>query len=897
MTTDRHIFSHLNTFLLIGGIVGAFLFITLLPRIHPDAASKDLVSREEAIERAIEFVESKEFGSDSYLWTAHLRREHRILDTLSRLYTSQEIHQQLESGSLEQLPVYYWLVEGESDLPQDEEAYNTLRVRLSSQGEPWGFYHSDPSGPSGDRDAIAYMMRQIPDSLRKRLPATPDSLLQASPVFMLRPPGLSRGNPPPPPLNSPDNRPGFALSRTDAISLASFHLENTLFSQYDLVIDSVYRPVGVQIDMARVEVSGMIDSPAMEFNADLDLHASGVLASMNATFAPEDESSEANESDSSLSFDFSFNSLPAYLKIISYIVLVVLSLILFVRRLSAHLIDVKSAIQDAIWGALFIGGLVANQAGWDMIQDSESIWTGLLFGGLITLISASIAAFFFFMLSCGTDSISRFIWPDKLATLSMSRNLQFRNIPMGRAIIHGVCIAGILLGIQTLYLFLPGISIEYTETLDTFLSEKAFSPIAMVISENGGFTMLYAMFVLLGVGALVYVRGKKMALCLSAITLTFMLLQLGPIDLEPSFLQWPISACIGFVLAVSFHRFDYLTSFMALFVFASTWELAPGWLLPASGFTADIWIGLGLLAGCVLVGFIGLYSGKDASDADRFVPTYLKEIAKQERLKSELDIATQVQASLLPHTMPVMPGLDLAAMCLPAQEVGGDYFDFIRLDDDRMAMIIGDVSGKGIQAAFYMTLTKGFIRAICRDEASPSRLLTRVNQLFCENAPRGTFISLIYGIFDTAKDTFTFARAGHDPVVFRAMDDSLALLTPPGIAIGLTPTQTFETNIKDEIVSLSIGDLLIFYTDGVTEAVNSRKEQFGSDRLIDMVQNVDSLRASMVLQNLAQRVQMFVQATARHDDMTLIVARWSEKHIEIEPQSNPPTQSTHESYG
>ena len=125
------------------------------------------------------------------------------------------------------------------------------------------------------------------------------------------------------------------------------------------------------------------------------------------------------------------------------------------------------------------------------------------------------------------------------------------------------------------------------------------------------------------------------------------------------------------------------------------------------------------------------------------MPSYIQELAQEERMKGELEIAYEVQASFLPRRMPMVEGLDLAAMCLPALEIGGDYYDFVELEKGRLAVVIGDVSGKGIQAAFYMTLVKGFFQTLCRMIDSPAELLRRLNVLFCENVPRGTFISMI----------------------------------------------------------------------------------------------------------------------------------------------------------
>src|SRR5690606_4425591 len=144
-------------------------------------------------------------------------------------------------------------------------------------------------------------------------------------------------------------------------------------------------------------------------------------------------------------------------------------------------------------------------------------------------------------------------------------------------------------------------------------------------------------------------------------------------------------------------------------------------------------------------------------------PAFAKNITERQRLQRELEIARDVQMSFLPKSTPDFSGLDIASQCIPAHEVGGDYYDFVKLDKNRLGIIIGDVSGKGTEAAFYMTLTKGFLKALSRSSDSPAAVLSNMNELFYENVERGTFISMIYGIFDIEKNALKLARAGHNP--------------------------------------------------------------------------------------------------------------------------------------
>ena len=257
------------------------------------------------------------------------------------------------------------------------------------------------------------------------------------------------------------------------------------------------------------------------------------------------------------------------------------------------------------------------------------------------------------------------------------------------------------------------------------------------------------------------------------------------------------------------------------------------------------------------------------------MPTYVRELAHQERLKREVEIARSVQESFLPRQMPEVAGLDIAAMCLAAYEVGGDYYDFVKLGPGKLAVVVGDVSGKGTQAAFYMTLTKGFVQALSREGLSPAEVMRRLNTLFCENVTRGTFISMIYGIFDVEARTFTFARAGHNPVILkRSPSQEPDIVQPTGMAIGLVTGAPFDDTIEERTLDLRIGDVLVFYTDGFSEAMNQAKDQYGDDRLARKVGDLGQRSATEILDAVAEDVDHFVEAADPHDDMTMVVVKF-----------------------
>ncbi len=261
-------------------------------------------------------------------------------------------------------------------------------------------------------------------------------------------------------------------------------------------------------------------------------------------------------------------------------------------------------------------------------------------------------------------------------------------------------------------------------------------------------------------------------------------------------------------------------------------------------------------------------------DLEAISPAFVQHISERQRLQRELEIARDVQQSFLPKSEPDIAGLDIASRCLPAQEVGGDYYDFLKLEGGRLGVVIGDVSGKGTQAAFFMTLTKGFLRAVIRIQRSPAEVLDELNALFYENVERGTFISMLYTVLDTSAGSMTIARAGHNPALLRERSRGASrFLLSSGLALGLAPGEQFKAAIEEETLPFCPGDVLVLYTDGFTEAMNSRREEFGEDRLREALNCSKAGSAREILDDLYAAAKRFSGSHPQHDDMTMVVIR------------------------
>jgi sigma-B regulation protein RsbU (phosphoserine phosphatase) len=260
----------------------------------------------------------------------------------------------------------------------------------------------------------------------------------------------------------------------------------------------------------------------------------------------------------------------------------------------------------------------------------------------------------------------------------------------------------------------------------------------------------------------------------------------------------------------------------------------------------------------------------------RSVQDLLMEQAEKQRLEEELRIARQIQMSLLPQAAIGLPGLRVAALCLPAAEVGGDYYDLLPLSDTRLGVLVADVSGKGTSAALYMAELKGLVLSLSRMYDSPARLLSEANRILAANMDARSFITMTYAVLDTAAGAMRYARAGHNPILqFEAATGRTRALTPPGLGLGIDSGDRFDAILEEAEVPLRPGDLFLFFTDGLSEAMNERAELFGETRLRQVIESADSAGQDegALKERILAAVREFVGGAAQHDDMTLVILK------------------------
>ncbi len=245
------------------------------------------------------------------------------------------------------------------------------------------------------------------------------------------------------------------------------------------------------------------------------------------------------------------------------------------------------------------------------------------------------------------------------------------------------------------------------------------------------------------------------------------------------------------------------------------------------------------------------------------------------RLTRELEIAHQVQRQLLPQRVPVIPGALIAASSVFANEVGGDYYDFVQVDDDQISMIVGDVSGKGTSAAFYMAELKGIFQSLGRLAPSPTAFLTNANGALLQSMDRNAFVSAVYAVLDTKRRCITLARAGHPPAIHCRGHNSAQFVRTRGLGLGLDKGPIFERTLHEECIQLEPGDAFVFYTDGIVESRHQGGEEYGYERLLLTVQRFADQDANQLHQAILEDLHRFLGRESYDDDMTLVVLKWN----------------------
>ncbi len=547
------------------------------------------------------------------------------------------------------------------------------------------------------------------------------------------------------------------------------------------------------------------------------------------------------------------------------VALLLISAIVAIRRMRAYELSFALAVKAGVAVGIVTALSVSIQS------SPRELWLTLLaalFSGLF------IGGMFIVLWGVG-ESLGRETWKEKFLSVDLLTRGHIFHSLVGRSLVLGSVLGIAAPSLYLLVAFLvlrtvPGVTLSIDGELVKILSAR--SPIVTAISESITGSVFFVAF---GIVALSYLRAwiRNRWILVILGSLLLVMGTYGRIDVHPM-VAILLLGLPGFLpLSFALVGVDVLSAFVALFL-----SIFVG--IVALFFSAGVaWGAAALFLTCFACiplawGMVALLTADPSVDLEAITPLFARYITERQRLQRELEIARQVQQSFLPKRTPEVKGLDVASRCVPALEVGGDYYDFVMLERGRLGLVIGDVSGKGTEAAFFMTLSKGFLRAITKSVESPQEVMIRLNELFCENVDRGEFITMVYAVLDPSTGRVTLARAGHTPpMLWRSEQGVVEMFQPPGLGLGLEPGQRFADVIREETFVMEEGDYLLFYTDGFTEAMNKAQEEYGENRLRVAVGVSPKSNARDFLESLYADVRKFTGHAAQHDDMTAVVVR------------------------
>lgn len=796
-------------------VAGLAIGVYFMPKVNPFFASNPRIDRAEARRAAEKCLQQQGFDSRGYFADEVFVYDGSGLDYLMGVFGVAPI---IEIGREDRLPLSYWHFNYYRNVPRDSQNEN-FTVRISSSGRLLGFAHGIPDSTAGDS-------------------------LSAEQALSLAKSAMS---------DWPDIQ--FADFRQEHFSSTT----KTNRVDHKLIFSRKASNLGEGAEVIEFYIAGSALTKVWNYFREPEdfLATSGVVGSANVLI----------------------NTISA----IVFVFLLVWCIAAFLRKYH----DGEIGVRTGLW----LGGIVLMVLMLNVINTWDRMGYGATFGQVSQLytkfIMLGLQIFFGFILialmvfaswTVGEHAI-RTDKPRVLAGADSLFNHKWITKNLGRELPLGVAFGLMLFGLIQLVVFsmirfagaLPRLGTGVGGGFDSYLPVLG---VVVGIVMGGLFDeIVFRLFAI----SLLRRKFKStwIAIVVSAVLYGFFLVFFSDTySFRPGYAMLLPAILLGLTQGFVFWRYGLVAAMASNAVYSAISNFAP-WLGADSSFILGNGVaGIALLAGILMVGLTGAWRGEQFEYNADDEPAHIRRIKERVRLQKELEIARRVQVGLLPKVQPSIAGFDIAGACLPALEVGGDYFDYVDLQDGNLGIAVGDVSGKGVPAAIYMTLTKGILQSHAEEELSPKQVLSKVNHLMYRTIERSWYVSMFYAVLDSRKKLLRFARAGHNPaIVFSSGESESRLLKPSGIGLGLEVGPIFVKTLVEGELQLSSGDTLVFYTDGFTEAMNSQLEEFGDERFLNVLHRHSNGSAAELVQRAFDEVREFAGDHPQHDDMTIVVLK------------------------
>lgn len=810
---------HLPLILL--GLAGLVIFVLLAGSTFPYKAAHLTIDKSEAIAIAREFLTQKGVITEEYKIHASVGNNDYPYFYLQKRFGLEKFQELVREGDLQGMS-YYWNVLWFKNQRKGSE-FGSYAVIVSNKGRIIGLLHDIPGNADFPADRQAH-------------------LLQAEALEIAK-----------------------AFLGERGIDLAGYEKDNFTTRKFEKRSDHafIWKKV-LENEGGKVSTNVVVRGDAVD--------------RFNLTFGvPESENTSVSRMSTQMMM----------LNTVSFIFIFIFCLIIqvmFLRKYHEGEVSVRSGVIVFFisWAALAVDALLnfrSNAQGTSIGELSFDSVAGVTFFLYVLILYPFFSIMGFGAWSVG-ESLGRDRFNHKFISMDSILHGRFTTRNAAGSILNGYAAGFLGLGLLTLLVHVSVQLLGAQIKLGGY--EKLSSPLPLalplLLAVSSGFISELTFRFFGNFLFFKYLKSKWASVFTSSILWSLFASTLWDANyfITPMPLGLMILYIIGVYQGYIFWKFDTLTAIASNFTIVGALQVLPLLTSPSGSINSQGTGALVLLLLPVILVALGFVKKEEFKFEADLVPAHIRRITERVRMSKELEIARQVQMKLLPADSPRIDGFEMEGICIPANEVGGDYYDFIPMDDSRLAVVIGDVSGKGVPAAIYMTLTKGIIHSQAEHELtfSPEQVLTRVNRSLYQMMDQKSFVTLFFGILDVKQKTLNYSRAGHNPLLyFRRTDNRIITLKPSGIALGIEKGDLFSHSIREEKIQLEKDDIIVFYTDGFSEAMNKELDEFGEHRLMDTVQNHKDKPVSEIIERVVADVDAFTKGYPQHDDMTMVIVK------------------------